>query len=106
MERGVAKERVAMFKNLESGAQPGAAGTGVDPKIRVDVSSVCNEKVFFSIHIARRSEVKERLKLSFIGILKEFRWHVNVCQPINCSTLRRKSQIHVGHSSPPSRLIY
>lgn len=36
LERGVAKERMAMFKNLQSGAQPGAAGTGVDPKIRVD----------------------------------------------------------------------
>ncbi|CAF0825225.1 unnamed protein product [Adineta ricciae] len=53
-ESGVAKERVAMFKNLQSGAQPNASGS--DSKIRVD----------------------------------DFRWHVNVCQPINGSILRKK----------------
>ncbi|CAM4903833.1 unnamed protein product [Rotaria socialis] len=59
LERGVAKERVAMFKNLQSGAQPTASGGGGDSKLRVD----------------------------------DFRWHVNVCQPIiNGSILRRKSQ--------------
>jgi hypothetical protein len=57
LERGVAKERVAMFKNLESGTQS-TAGTSGDSKIRVD----------------------------------DFRWHVNVCQPLNGSILRRKSQ--------------
>ena len=39
LERGVAKERVAMFKNLQSGAQS-TTGTGSDSKIRVDVSFV------------------------------------------------------------------
>jgi hypothetical protein len=37
LERGVAKERVAMFKNLQSGTQP-ATGASGDSKIRVDVS--------------------------------------------------------------------
>ncbi|CAF4528752.1 unnamed protein product [Rotaria socialis] len=36
LERGVAKERVAMFKNLQSGAQPTASGGGGDSKLRVD----------------------------------------------------------------------
>ena len=40
LERGVAKERVAMFKNLESGSQS-TGGAGGDSKIRVDVS-VCS----------------------------------------------------------------
>lgn len=36
LERRVAKERVAMFKNLQSGAQPSAAGAVGDSKLRVD----------------------------------------------------------------------
>ena len=37
LESGVAKERVAMFKNLQSGGQ--STGAGGDSKIRVDVST-------------------------------------------------------------------
>ncbi len=37
LERGVAKERVAMFKNLQSGTQS-TTNAGGDSKIRVDVS--------------------------------------------------------------------
>ena len=45
-ERGVAKERVAMFKNLENGSQSSAIGGSGDTKIRVDVSF---DDLFFSI---------------------------------------------------------
>jgi hypothetical protein len=38
LERGVAKERVAMFKNLQSGTQSSTSAGGGDSKIRVDVS--------------------------------------------------------------------
>ena len=38
LECGVAKERVAMFKNLESGSQASIILNSPDAKIRVDVS--------------------------------------------------------------------
>ncbi len=38
LECGVAKERVAMFKNLENGSQSSATILSGDSKIRVDVS--------------------------------------------------------------------
>ncbi len=38
LECGVAKERVAMFKNLESGSQSSPIILSADSKIRVDVS--------------------------------------------------------------------
>ncbi len=37
LESGMAKERVAMFKNLQSGSQSTTGSSG-DSKIRVDVS--------------------------------------------------------------------
>jgi len=49
LERGVAKERVAMFKNLQSGAQAGP-GSSIDPKIRVDVSFT----IIYFIHLMFR----------------------------------------------------
>jgi len=45
LERGVAKERVAMFKNLQSGTQS-TTNAGGDSKIRVDVS-VSSLNIFF-----------------------------------------------------------
>ena len=48
LESGVAKERVAMFKNLQSGAQS-TTGAGGDSKIRVDVSGLRN--LFPSVRI-------------------------------------------------------
>lgn len=38
VERGVAKERMAMFKNLESGSYVSMNHHLTDPKVRVDVS--------------------------------------------------------------------
>ncbi|CAF1061296.1 unnamed protein product [Adineta steineri] len=62
-ERGVAKERVAMFKNLENGTQSSTTTNGSgDTKIRIDA----------------------------------FRWHVNMCQPINGTLLKRKHPKIVG----------
>lgn len=61
LESGVAKERVAMFKNLQSGTQ--STGAGADSKIRVDVSSVsfyfCQEIVLL------QRTIRTKLSCSF-----------------------------------------
>ena len=57
LERGVAKERVAMFKNLQSGAQPAAAGAVGDSKLRVDVSDVPFSPPAFSRRILIETEL-------------------------------------------------
>ena len=90
LERGVAKERVAMFKNLQSGAQPSSGPGSIDSKIRVDVSN------HFSHEFAFLNKALHFLEtLSFHCKTKDFRWHVNVCQPINGSILRRRCQTSV-----------
>ncbi|CAF2397323.1 unnamed protein product [Rotaria sp. Silwood2] len=43
LERGVAKERVAMFKNLESGSTQTTTSSGGDSKLRVDNGNVVRE---------------------------------------------------------------
>lgn len=93
LESGVAKERVAMFKNLQSGAQ--STGAGADSKIRVDVSVVSFYLLLRRL-FHRSDHMKLRYTFSLSSKSKDFRWHVNVCQPINGSILRRKSQTIVG----------
>ncbi|CAF3382955.1 unnamed protein product [Rotaria sp. Silwood1] len=51
VERGVAKERVAMFKNLESGASSSITGSSGDTKIRVDENG----------HVVRESDKSEEI---------------------------------------------
>jgi hypothetical protein len=82
LECGVAKERVAMFKNLENGSQSLPPILTGDSKIRVDVS-----RKFFLELIERRKKQKS---------LQGFRWHVHMCQPMNRSTLKRKNPSIVG----------
>lgn len=47
LDSGVAKERVAMFKNLQSGAQSTTGAGGGDSKLRVDVSIVFLLSLFY-----------------------------------------------------------
>lgn len=49
VERGVAKERVAMFKNLENGSQSLPPILSGDSKIRVDVSMTVSSQLIQSI---------------------------------------------------------
>ncbi|CAF3784993.1 unnamed protein product [Rotaria socialis] len=55
LERGVAKERVAMFKNLQSGAQPTASGGGGDSKLRVDRVEFSDTLVNMSVSLKIKS---------------------------------------------------
>ena len=80
-----------MFKNLQSGAQPAAAGAVGDSKLRVDVSGVPFTPSCFLPTCPNRDETFHSKKTS-----KDFRWHVSVCQPINASILRRKIPPTVG----------
>ncbi|CAF1929436.1 unnamed protein product [Rotaria magnacalcarata] len=55
LERGVAKERVAMFKNLQIGAQPTAGGGGGDSKLRVDRVEFSDTLVNMSVRLKIKS---------------------------------------------------
>ena len=79
----VAKERLAMFKNLVNGSQSFPMVFSADSKIRVDVSrtfSFAPFCCFLLCHIDRKR------------FLQGFRWHVKTCQPMNSSTMKRKNR--------------
>ena len=84
IERGVAKERMAMFKNLESGTQAAMNYQLTDPKVRVDVSRIDTRLTC------------PRFIPSRLNVQRCFRWHVAMCRPLNGSSSRKKDLITVG----------